>query len=52
MFTDVEGDWAYFEKHVDKSKVLSWSDGAKSSLELAIGAKFVFGGDVRLSNEK
>jgi hypothetical protein len=47
MFTDVEGDWTYFEMNVNKSKVLSWGDEAKSSLTLAEGAKFVFGGDVR-----
>jgi hypothetical protein len=43
--TDVEGNYEYFERYVEISKVLKWANTEKTSLELEDGAYFVFGGD-------
>jgi hypothetical protein len=43
--TDVEGNYEYFERYVEISKVLQWADPKKTSLLLKDGAHFVFGGD-------
>jgi hypothetical protein len=43
--TDVEGNYEYFERYVEISKVLKWANAEKTSLELKDGAHFVFGGD-------
>ena len=44
--TDVEGNYEYFERYVEISKVLHWADPqTRTSLVLEDGAYFVFGGD-------
>jgi hypothetical protein len=43
--TDVEGNYEYFERYVEISKVLNWANAEKTSLILKDGASFVFGGD-------
>jgi hypothetical protein len=45
FLTDVEGNYEYFERYVEISKVLEWANPEKSSLQLKDGAYFVFGGD-------
>jgi hypothetical protein len=45
FLTDVEGNYEYFEKYVEISKVLEWETPEKKALKLRDGASFVFGGD-------
>jgi hypothetical protein len=45
FLSDVEGNWDFFLKYVEISKVLSWSDGSKTQLVLKDDCRFVFGGD-------
>ena len=45
FLTDVEGNYEYFERYVEISRVLSWENDQKNSLVLKDGATFVFGGD-------
>jgi hypothetical protein len=45
FLTDVEGNYEYFERYVEISKVLTWADEKKNSLILKEGTTFVFGGD-------
>lgn len=45
FLTDVEGNYEYFERYVEISKVLQWESGDKKSLKLKDNVTFVFGGD-------
>ena len=44
FFTDVEGNWEYFNLLVERSSVLSWEEDG-TTLQLQAGAYFVHGGD-------
>ena len=44
---DIQGDFGYFEKYVEISRILSWEDESNQSLLLADNAIFVFGGNVQ-----
>jgi len=43
FMTDIEGHWSYFNKQVEASSVLSWTEDGR--LELAESCYFVHGGD-------
>jgi hypothetical protein len=46
FLTDVEGNFDYFERYIQISKVLKWKDDQKTALEFKKdNAMFVFGGD-------
>lgn len=45
FLTDVEGNYEYFERYVNISKVLEWEDADKKRLKLKAHGNFVFGGD-------
>ena len=45
FLTDVEGNYDYFQRFVEISKVLKWENDEKTSLVLKDGVTFVFGGD-------
>jgi len=45
-FTDVEGNYDYFQKYISISNILRYDSKDKESLVLKDGAMFVFGGDV------
>ena len=43
-FTDVEGDWEYFQRYVELAEALSWT-ADRETLCLSEGWRFCFGGD-------
>lgn len=43
--TDVEGNLEYFERYVDRSKILRWRNGRSSLDFIDEDTEFVFGGD-------
>jgi hypothetical protein len=45
FLTDVEGNYEYFERYVDISRVLKWETEERKSLTLEDNVTFVFGGD-------
>eukprot|EP00041_Stephanoeca_diplocostata_P014169 m.254906 g.254906 ORF g.254906 m.254906 type:complete len:339 (+) comp19607_c0_seq14:46-1062(+) len=45
QWTDIEGNFDYFCNLVNRSRVVNWSDGVGSALELLPGAGLIFGGD-------
>jgi hypothetical protein len=47
FLSNVQGDYDYFEKYVEISRILTWADESKTSLDLADSAYFVFGGNVQ-----
>ena len=42
--TDVEGNYDYFQKYIELSQVLAYTDNEKTILKLKDNAMFVFGG--------
>ena len=47
FLSNVQGDYDFFEKYVEISRILAWADESKASLDLADSAYFVFGGNVQ-----
>eukprot|EP00038_Savillea_parva_P023957 m.42665 g.42665 ORF g.42665 m.42665 type:complete len:514 (-) comp6309_c0_seq1:93-1634(-) len=44
-WTDVEGNWAYFSRLVERSEAVQWADASRRELSLKPGCALVYGGD-------